>query len=98
MGMSSLCISFFYSGRDDGDTDSEDDAANFVEDDLDKSDRQQINQQYKGNCHTVIADTRCNQFEELSHIFLYNKVYPPKCQATFASISASFSAGIKLII
>ena len=98
MGMSSLCIGFFYSGRDDGDTDSEDDAANFVEDDLDKSDRQQINEQYKGNCHTVIADTRCNQFEELSHIFLYNKGYPPKCQATFASNAASLSAGIKLII
>lgn len=98
MGMSSLSIGFFYSRRDDWDTDSEDDSANFVEYHLDKSDRQQINQQYKGNCHTVIADTRCNQFEELSHIFLYNKGYPPKCQATFASISASFSAGIKLII
>ena len=57
MGMSSLCISFFYSGRDDWDTDSEDDAANFVEDDLDKSDRQQINQQYKGNSHAIVCNT-----------------------------------------
>lgn len=55
--MSSLCIGFFCGWGDDWDTDSEDDAANFVEDDLDKSDRQQINQQYKGNSHAIVCNT-----------------------------------------
>ena len=71
--MSSLSVSFFSGWGYNRNADGKDDSTDFSEYDLDKSDRQQIYQQYKGNSHTVIADTRCNQFEKLSHIFLYIK-------------------------
>ena len=68
--MSSLSINFFSGWGYNRNADGKDDSTDFSEYDLDKSDRQQINEQYKGNSHTVIADTRCNMLEEVRHMFL----------------------------